>query len=381
MEKIQYLIPFNKPFLAGKELYYIAQAVLSGKISGDGVFTKKCHQLMEQSFNAKRVFLTTSCTDALEMSAVLCGITEGDEVILPSYTFVSTANAFVLRGAKPVFIDIREDTLNMNERLLEDALSPKTKCIVPMHYAGIGCEMDTIMDIARKHNIYVIEDAAQAVSARYKGRYLGTIGDFGTFSFHETKNFICGEGGAILINNESFIERAEIIREKGTNRTKFFKGLVDKYTWIDIGSSYLPSEVLAAFLYAQLENIAKINARRKEIFETYHEQLKYLEQKSVARLPYVPDDCESNYHMFYLILQDGATRDNLMQYLREKRILSVFHYIPLHSADYCKERGWDYGSLPVTDSISQRLLRLPFYYELSADDQNKVISEIKRFFG
>ena len=380
MDDTQYSIPFNKPFLAGKELYYIAQSVLSGKISGDGVFTKKCHKLMEQKLQANRVFLTTSCTDALEMSAILCGIGEGDEVIVPSYTFVTTANAFVMRGAKPVFIDIREDTLNMNETLIEAAITPATKCIVPVHYAGVGCEMDTIMSIARKHNLYVVEDAAQAVSARYKGRYLGTIGDFGTFSFHETKNFICGEGGALLVNNESFVQRAEIIREKGTNRTQFFKGMVDKYSWIDIGSSYLPSEVLAAFLYAQLENIDTINARRKQIYETYVDQLQYLEEKGIARLPRIPQDCDSNYHMFYLILDDPQTRDNLMQYLRTKGILSVFHYLPLHTSEFCKSKGWDYGSLPVTDHISPRLLRLPFYYELSSDDQKKVIDEIKQFF-
>lgn len=381
MDLKKYEIPFNKPFLIGKELHYISQAILSGQISGDGIYTKKCHALLEKALNARKVLLTTSCTSALEMGAILCDLKPGDEVILPSYTFVSTANAFVLRGAKPVFVDIRQDTLNIDENKIENAITEKTKCIVPVHYAGIGCEMDKIMSIAKKNNLYLIEDAAQALNSKYKGDFLGTIGDIGTFSFHETKNFICGEGGAIIINNEKFIERAEIIREKGTNRTKFFKGLIDKYSWVDTGSSYLPSEVLAAFLFAQLENIEKITQRRKGIFEFYQENLSPLENKSLLKLPHIPDECENNYHMFYIILNSSIKRDELLDFLRSKGILSVFHYIPLHLSDYYKRVYKTTVSLPITEDLSARILRLPFYYELTQKDQEYIINQIFSFLN
>lgn len=369
-------IPFNKPFIIGKELYYIAQSVLSGHISGDGMFTQKCHLLMEEKFKTKKVLLTTSCTSALEMAAILCEIREGDEVILPSYTFVSTANAFFLRGAKPVFVDIRPDTLNIDETKIESAITKRTKVIIPVHYAGIGCEMDTIMDIARKHSLYVVEDAAQGVNAKYKGRYLGTIGDIGAYSFHETKNFICGEGGAIVINNEKFAKRAEIIREKGTNRSQFFRGEVDKYTWIDIGSSYLPSDLLAAFLYAQLEHLDEITLNRKRIYYYYRESLLELEKKGKLRLPVIPDNCESNYHMFYILLSDEEKRNRLMQFLKDNGILAIFHYVPLHTSPIGRSFGYNLGDLPVTEKLSNCILRLPFYNTLSEEEAEYVVSKI-----
>jgi len=379
-QKAMKRISFNKSFLAGNELKYIEQAVLSGQIKGDGPFTKKCNAWMEQKFNAKKVLLTTSCTSALEMSAILCVIKPGDEVIMPSYTFVSTANAFVIRGAKPVFVDIRPDTLNIDETKIEAAITQKTKAIVPVHYAGVGCEMDTIMRIAKKHNLFVIEDAAQGVIAKYKGKFLGTIGDLGTYSFHETKNYSSGEGGAIVINNPEMIERAEIIREKGTNRSKFFRGEVDKYTWVDVGSSYLPSEIIAAFLFAQLEKAEKINQKRLEIWQNYYDGLKELEEKKVLRLPIIPDDCQHNAHMFYIILRDEKTRNDLMDFLKkEKNILSVFHYVPLHSAPMGKKTAPNNPELPITNNLSGRILRLPFYYNLTTKEQNYIIESVKRF--
>ena len=379
-QKAMKRISFNKSFLAGNELKYIEQAVLSGQIKGDGPFTKKCNAWMEQKFNAKKVLLTTSCTSALEMSAILCVIKPGDEVIMPSYTFVSTANAFVIRGAKPVFVDIRPDTLNIDETKIEAAITQKTKAIVPVHYAGVGCEMDTIMRIAKKHNLFVIEDAAQGVIAKYKGKFLGTIGDLGTYSFHETKNYSSGEGGAIVINNPEMIERAEIIREKGTNRSKFFRGEVDKYTWVDVGSSYLPSEIIAAFLFAQLEKTEKINQKRLEIWQNYYDGLKELEEKKVLRLPIIPDDCQHNAHMFYIILRDEKTRNDLMDFLKkEKNILSVFHYVPLHSAPMGKKTAPNNPELPITNNLSGRILRLPFYYNLTTKEQNYIIESVKRF--
>lgn len=376
-----YRVPFNKPFIIGKELYYISQAVLGGRIAGDGVFTKKCSEFMEERFGAKKVLLTHSCTAALEMAAILCRIGPGDEVILPSYTFVSTANAFYLRGAKLVFADIREDTLNIDEKLLDGVITAKTKAIVPVHYAGVACEMDAIMETARSRGIFVIEDAAQAVDSTYKGAYLGTIGDIGTYSFHETKNFISGEGGAISVNNEAFIERAEIIREKGTNRSKFFRGETDKYTWVDIGSSYLPSEIISAFLYAQLENIDLITRRRREIFEFYASALAPLAAKGVLKIPAFLEGCASNYHMFYVILEDEETRNGLMDHMKSRGALAVFHYIPLHTSPVGLSMGYRHGQLPVTESISGRLLRLPFFYELGQEDQAFVVECINEYFS
>jgi dTDP-4-amino-4,6-dideoxygalactose transaminase len=377
---MNYRIPFNKPFLVGKELFYVAQSVLSGHTSGDGLFTKKCNALMEEKFNAKKVLLTHSCTAAIEMAAMLCEIEQGDEVILPSFTFVSTANAFYLRGAKLIFVDVRPDTLNIDETKIEPAITDRTKVIVPVHYAGVACEMDIIMDIARRHNLYVVEDAAQGVNSKYKDKYMGTIGDIGAYSFHETKNFICGEGGAIVLNNEKFIERAEIIREKGTNRSKFFRGEVDKYTWVDIGSSYLPSDLLAAFLFAQLENMDKINKRREKIFNYYYKALIPLVNDGKIRMPYISSECQSNCHLFYIILENENIRNKLIDHLKSKEILSVFHYLPLHLSPIGRKMGYKEGQLPVTESYSERLLRLPFYFELLESDQDQIIYQIKIFF-
>lgn len=372
-------IPFNKPFIVGKELYYIAQAVLEGHIAGDGSFTRKCHALLEKKFNASKVLLTHSCTAALEIAALLCDIQPGDEVILPSFTFVSTANAFCLRGAKPVFVDIRRDTLNINEDLIEQSITERTKVIVPVHYAGVGCEMDRIMDIAQRHNLFVVEDAAQGVSSQYNGKYLGTIGDLGTYSFHETKNFISGEGGALVINNERFIERAEIIREKGTNRSKFFRGEVDKYTWVDLGSSFLPSEIVAAFLYAQLEHMEAINRKRQEIFTYYQQALQPLANQGILQLPHIPSTCNCNNHLFYLILPNEQTRNELMAYLKAEKIHAVFHYLPLHLSSTGRLLSEKNAQLPITEYISACLLRLPFYYGLARQDQKKIIEKIKNF--
>lgn len=348
--------------------------------TGDGPFTKKCHRLLEEKFNAKKVLLTHSCTAALEMSAILCEVGPDDEVILPSFTFVSTANAFHLRGAKLVFVDIREDTLNIDETKIAEAITDSTKVIVPVHYAGVGCAMDTIMKIARQHQVYVVEDAAQGVNAKYNGQYLGTIGDIGAFSFHETKNFTCGEGGAIVITREAFVERAEIIWEKGTNRSKFFRGEVDKYTWVDIGSSYLLSDLLAAFLYAQLEEMDKIDQRRREIFQYYYEALCPLAMDGKLRLPAFSSGCECNSHMFYVLLKDEETRDALMGYLKSNGILAIFHYVPLHLSPIGRLMGYREQQLPVTESVSGCLLRLPFYYDIREQDQAEVVRCIKNFF-
>lgn len=380
MERDKIRIPFNKPFIVGKELYYIAQSVLSGITAGDGTFTRKCHALLEDKFKAEKVLLTHSCTAALEMAAILCQINSKDEVILPSFTFVSTANAFYLRGAKLIFVDIRQDTLNIDEIKIEEAITHNTKAIVPVHYAGVACEMDMIMDIARKNQVFVVEDAAQGVNATYKGKYLGTIGDFGAYSFHETKNFICGEGGAIVINNPEYIERSEIIREKGTNRSKFFRGEVDKYTWIDIGSSYLPSDLLAAFLYAQLENMDEINQCREKLFDYYYKTLIPLINDGRIRVPYVSDYCQSNHHLFYIILEDEKTRNALMRYLQSKGIYAVFHYLPLHLSPVGKTFGYSPGQLPVTESMSGRILRLPLYYDLQREQQDEIVDSINHFF-
>jgi len=374
------MIPFNKQNLFGKEFEYIKDAYDSGKIAGDGKYTKLCHKFMEERFNAKKALLTTSGTHALEMAALLIDVKPGDEIIMPSYTFVSTVNAFVLRGAKIVYVDIREDNLNMDEKLIEEKITPKTKAIVPVHYAGVACEMDKIMEIANKYNLFVIEDAAQGVDAKYKDKYLGTIGHLGCYSFHETKNFSAGEGGAIIINDERFIERAEIIREKGTNRSQFFRGEIDKYTWVDIGSSYLPSDINAAILYNQFEHMDEITQRRKEIFEGYYSGLKESEEKGRLRLPIINEFAVPNYHMFYILLNSEEERDGLMYSLREEGIHSVFHYIPLHLTDYSK-RAFGRFELPKTEIYSKRLLRMPMYFSLTNEQISFILVKLEHFLG
>ena len=355
------MIPFNKPYMTGLELEYIRQAVATGKISGDGSFTRKCHAWLEQRLGGGRAFLTSSCTDALEAAALLCKVQPGDEVIMPSYTFVSTANAFVLRGAVPVFVDIRPDTLNLDEKRIEAAITDKTRAIVPVHYAGVGCEMDTIMAIAAKHKLVVIEDAAQALMSSYKGRPLGAIGDLGAISFHETKNIISGEGGALLVNNDRYAERAEIIREKGTNRALFFRGQVDKYTWVDVGSSYLPGEIIAAFLWAQMEDAEVITRRRVAMWNNYHQWFEEAERAGKLRRPIVPAHCTHNAHMYYILLPDLAARTAVIAKLRAAEVQTVFHYIPLHSAPAGRKFARTHGEMMVTDDIADRLLRLPMY--------------------
>ncbi|PLX84416.1 MAG: dTDP-4-amino-4,6-dideoxygalactose transaminase [Desulfuromonas sp.] len=374
-------IPFNKPFVVGKELFYISQAVLEGNLAGDGRFTKLCHRWMEERFGARKVLLSTSCTAALEMCAILADIGPGDEVIMPSYTFVSTANAFVLRGASIKFVDIRKDTLNIDETLIEAAITDRTKAIVPVHYAGVGCEMDTIMEIAERHNLLVIEDAAQGVNATYKGRYLGTIGHLGTYSFHETKNFISGEGGALVINDDRFLERAEIIREKGTNRSQFFRGEVDKYTWVDVGSSYLPSEMIAAFLYAQLEEAEAITSKRLSIVGYYSQKFGPLQEQGLARLPFCSGDVCHNAHMFYLLLSTARQRDELLAYLKNQGVGAVFHYVPLHTSPMGREMGYEEGDLPLTEDLSSRILRLPCYFDLTREEQDRVVGHVFGFLG
>jgi len=371
-------IPFNKPFIAGKELYYVAQAVTLGNIAGDGHFTKACSQLLENRFGIRKVLLTPSCTAALEMAAVLCDLGPGDEVILPSYTFVSTASAVMRTGARPVFVDIRPDTLNLDEEQIEAAITEKTKAIFVVHYAGVSCDMDRIMDIARVHDLLVVEDAAQGVNAFYKGRALGSIGHLGCYSFHETKNYICGEGGALCINDDRFRDRAEIIRDKGTNRQKFFRGEVDKYTWVDLGSSYVPSEICSAFLYGQLEMLDEIALRRREIYDYYRQQFQPLEREGLLRLPVVPDDCQSNYHMCYLLLPTARQRDDMLTELKSRGIHAVFHYVPLHTSPMGRKLGGNDGDLPVTEELSERLLRLPMYYEISSAAQLRVVEAVLR---
>lgn len=359
-------IPFNKPYMTGRELWYIAQAHTEGHLSGDGSFTKKCHTWLEANTGTKKALLTHSCTAALEMAAILADIQPGDEVILPSYTFVSTANAFVLRGAVPVFIDIRPDTLNIDETLIEAAITPRTKAIVPVHYAGVGCEMDVIMAIAERHGLLVIEDAAQGIMSTYKRKPLGTIGHMGAYSFHETKNIISGEGGALLVNDERFIERAEIIREKGTNRSQFFRGQVDKYTWVDVGSSYLPGEVIAAFLWAQMEEAEDITRRRLAVWESYHEALEMLERSGRLRRPIVPEECRHNAHMYYILLGSLERRIEAIARLKAQSISAVFHYVPLHSSPAGMKFGRIAGTLHHTDELSERLLRLPLWVGMEA---------------
>ena len=375
------MINFNVPPFVGEELKYIEESIRENrKLCGDGPFTKKCNKWFEEKFNTHKALLTTSCTHSLEMAAILSDIKPGDEVIAPSYTFVSTVNAFVLRGAKIVFVDIRPDTMNINEDLIEEAITEKTKVIVPVHYAGVACEMDKIMDIARRYNLYVVEDAAQAVMSTYKGKALGTIGDFGCYSFHETKNYSMGEGGAILIQNENFIDRAEIIREKGTDRSKFFRGQVDKYSWVDMGSSFLPSELNAAYLYAQLEEAEKINEDRLKSWNLYYEGLKELEDKGLIELPFIPEGCEHNAHMFYIKCKDLDERSKLIEYLKENNILSVFHYIPLHSAKAGIEFGRFHGEDVYTTKESERLLRLPMYYGMEEECVHYIINKVKKYY-
>jgi len=373
-------VPFGKPFIVGKELYNIAQAVFNSQLSGDGLFTKKCHQWLEAQLHCNKALLTHSCTAALEMAAILFDIQAGDEVILPSFTFVSTANAFVLRGAVPVFIDIRPDTLNIDERLIEQAITSKTKAIVPVHYAGVGCDMSTIMDIASQHKLWVVEDAAQAIFAKYKNQYLGTIGHLGCLSFHETKNIISGEGGALLINDESLMQRAEVIREKGTNRSQFFRGEIDKYTWVDIGSSYLPSELVAAFLYAQLENTEKINDKRQQLCQLYFQQLLPLQSKGFIKLPEL-DASLANGHIFYLMTNSLAERTRLIDFLKKQGIHAVFHYVPLHSSPAGLKFGRTASQMSVTDEVSNTIVRLPLYYEMSEEQVGIVVNTVLRFFG
>jgi dTDP-4-amino-4,6-dideoxygalactose transaminase len=373
-------IPFNKPYLTGKETDYIKEAVASGKISGDGVFTKRCHQFFEERYGFKKALLTTSCTDALEMAAILCDIQPGDEVIAPSYTFVSTVNAFVLRGARIVFADSEKITPNIDASQTESLITSKTKAIVAVHYAGFACNMDPMLKIARKYGVFVIEDAAQAIESFYKGRPLGSLGHFGAFSFHETKNVISGEGGMLVINDERFVERGEIIREKGTNRPAFFRGEVDKYSWVDIGSSFLPSDIIAAFLYAQLEKLEEIQTRRRAIWNLYYDGLKPLEEKGYIRLPIVPEYATNNSHMLYIVCESLKERSKLIQYLKNKGILAIFHYLPLHKSPFYKEQH-DGRNLVNADRYSNCLVRLPLYYELSEEDVNRVIRNVSLFFG
>ena len=371
------MIPFNKPYLAGKELDYITQASARGHLSGDGFFTKQCHSWLKDYTGSSKALLTHSCTAALEMSALLLDIAPGDEIIMPSYTFVSTASAFVLRGGVPVFVDIRSDTLNIDERLIEAAITKRTKAIVPVHYAGVACEMDTIMSIAHKHGLKVVEDAAQGVMASYKGRVLGSIGDLGAYSFHETKNVISGEGGALLVNDPELVLRAEIIREKGTDRSRFFRGEVDKYTWQEVGSSFLPGEITAAFLLAQLERASDITKQRIRIWEFYHTLLETLEADGLLRRPIVPLECKHNAHIYYVLVPPKADRQKILEALKCNGINAIFHYIPLHSSPAGIRYGRAHSELTVTDSVSQRLIRLPLWVGLTEEQQTKVVSVLR----
>ena len=372
-------IPFNKPTQVGKELEYIQQAIQSSHLSGDGEFTKRSHALLEEALGVPRVLLTTSCTHALEMSALLLDLKNGDEVIVPSFTFVSSINAFVLRGAKPVFADIRPDTLNLDETRLEALITPKTRAIVLVHYAGIGCEMDAIMEIADRHGIPVVEDNAHGLFGKYKGRNLGTFGVMATQSFHETKNLTSGEGGALLINDEKYFEDAEILREKGTNRSRFFRGQVDKYTWVSVGSSYLPSEILAAHLFAQLEKREEIQAARKRIWETYYKELGAWAEENHVQMPFVPAHCEQTYHMFYILFPSLEKRQAAIAHLKERGIQAVFHYLPLHLSPMGEKYGGKPGDCPVTERITDQLLRLPFYTNMTDEEQQNVIKALKEF--
>lgn len=374
-------LPFNRPHITGRELDYIREAHTNGMLAGDGPFTKKCHQWLEQRSGAPKALLTHSCTAALEMSALLLDIQPGDEIIMPSFTFVSTANAFVLRGGVPVFVDIREDTLNIDETLIEAAITPRTKAIVPVHYAGVGCDMDAIMAIAKKHKLAVVEDAAQGVGATYRGKPLGSIGALGCYSFHETKNVISGEGGALLVNDARYAERAEIIREKGTDRSRFFRGQVDKYTWQEVGSSFLPGELIAAFLWAQLEQEASITTTRLRAWEHYHAAMAPLEAEGLLRRPIIPSECTHNAHMYYVLLAADVDRDAVLTRLRQEQIYSVFHYVPLHSSPAGKKYGRAAGPLPRTDTLSQRLIRLPLWVGIAPAQQDTVLAALRESLG
>lgn len=373
------IIPFNRPSIVGEEMEYIARALENGHISGDGEFTRRCREFLEGTLGVPRALLTTSCTHALDMSALLLDIQPGDEVIVPSFTFVSTVNAFVLRGAKPAFIDIRPDTLNLDEAQLEGLITPRTKAITVIHYAGVGCEMDTIMQVAARHQVPVVEDNAHGLFGKYRSQPLGTFGTFAAQSFHETKNISCGEGGALLINDPDYIERAEIIREKGTDRSRFFRGEVDKYSWVDLGSSYLPSDMLAAFLFAQFENHESIQGQRRTIWHRYQQALSPWADSQGIRLPVIPEHCQQSFHMFYLLLPDPGSRGRLIDHLRRQGILAVFHYLPLHLSRMGQRFGGREGDCPVTEDISERLLRLPFYYSLESADQDTVIQAVLSF--
>jgi dTDP-4-amino-4,6-dideoxygalactose transaminase len=372
-------IPFNRPYIIGKELSYILESIEQGQLSGDGPFTKRCHTLLEHILGVPKVLLTTSCTHALEMSAILLNIKPGDEVIVPSFTFVSTINAFVIHGARPIFADIKPDTLNLDETKIEKLINSRTKAIVPVHYAGVGCEMDPILDIAGQHDIPVVEDNAHGLFGKYKGQWLGTFGCMATQSFHETKNITCGEGGALLINEPNYIERAEIIREKGTNRSLFFRGQIDKYSWVDIGSSYLPSDILAAFLYAQLARWEQIQEKRKKIWDYYHNNLKDWAEEQEVKLPFVPDHCEQAYHMFYMLMPSLEQRQALITYLRNRNIMAVFHYLPLHLSKMGQGFAGNPKNCPITQDVSNRLVRIPFYNGLTEDDQACVVEAITDF--
>lgn len=371
-------LPFNRPFMTGNEIRYITEAHRNGKLAGDGPFTKKCHAWLEQNTSTAKALLTHSCTAALEMTALLLDIQPGDEIIMPSYTFVSTANAFVLRGGVPVFVDVREDTLNLDERLIEAAITSRTKAILPVHYAGVSCEMDEIMRIANKHGIAVIEDAAQGVMSSYNGRALGSIGHYGTFSFHETKNVISGEGGALLVNDPDAALRAEIIREKGTDRSRFFRGEVDKYTWQEVGSSFLPGELIAAFLWAQLEGASAITASRMQTWDLYHELVEQMEVDGLLRRPIIPDGCVHNAHMYYVLLAEGVNRQAVLDSLKESGVGAVFHYVPLHSSPVGLERARTHGDLALTTDLSERLLRLPLWIGLTDEQQHHVTSSLEK---
>ncbi len=373
------ILPFNKPYLTGKETLYIEQAVKTGKISGNGIFTQKCHQFFEQRYGFKKCLLTTSCTDSLEMASILCDIQLGDEVIVPSFTFVSTANAFVLRGAKIVFADSRKDHPGIDERKIEELITTQTKAIVVVHYGGVACDMDIIMDIATRHNLFVIEDAAQAIDSYYKGKPLGGIGHLGCFSFHETKNIQCGEGGMLAVNDDQFIKRAEIIWEKGTNRAEFFRGEVNKYGWVDIGSSFLPSEITAAFLWAQFENLDIIQNKRKQLWESYYQGLKPIETNNKVKLPVIPDYATNNAHMFYLICESIEERTKLIDYLKKENIYSVFHYLSLHRSSFYLQKNKISRELPYSDFYEKSLLRLPFYFEL--ENSATIVSLLNNFFN
>jgi dTDP-4-amino-4,6-dideoxygalactose transaminase len=376
---VRHRIPLSKPFVTGKELEYISKAISGGAIASEGEFTRRCSDLLEQRFGVRRALMTPSCTAALEMAVMLGRLEAGDEVILPSFTFVSSANAIMRAGARPVFVDIRTDTLNIDESLIPRALTPRTRAIMPVHYAGVSCEMDEITSLAEGHNLLVIEDAAQGVNSYYKGRALGTIGHLGAYSFHDTKNYTCGEGGALCVNDEDLIERAEIIREKGTNRSQFSRGEIDKYTWVDTGSSYIPSEIACAFLCAQLEAIEAITKRRHDIYKAYRAELEPLARDSLVGLPVLPEGCESNSHLFFIVLRNQETRDALMTHLRRHEIQASFHYVPLHSSKMGRSLGYQAGDLPVTEEMSGRMLRLPLFNDLRENEQARIIDEVRTF--